>query len=85
MQTAKVVELVRFERLSEGNLRVQLAINGVLAPAIDDHRSHMEEFASDDAYFAQMARNSELLIHLYGDARNPFSDAVSRGKQEEGF
>jgi len=85
MQVSEGVELVRFRDLGEGNLQIQLAIRGVLAPMIDDHRESKARFAHDEAYFRHMARQSELLIHLYGDARNPFPEAISEGKQKEGF
>ena len=85
MQVSEGIELVRFRDLGEGNLQIQLAIRGVLAPMIDDHRESKDRFSNDAAYFAHMARQSELLIHLFGDARNPFPEDMSLGRQKEGF
>lgn len=79
------VELVEFRELADGNLQIQLAINGVLAPAIDDHKSHREEFKSDRDYFLRMAQDSRLLIHLYGDARYPLPPETVAANSEKGF
>lgn len=79
------VELVEFRELADGNLQVQLAIDGVLAPAIDDHKSHMEEFKSEQDYFLRMAQDSRLLIHLYGDARYPLPPERVAENSEKGF
>lgn len=85
MHISEGVELVEFRDLGDGNLRVQMAINGTLAEPIDDHRSHMEEFRTDREYFLRMAQDSRLLIHLYGDARYPHSPEMVNAKSEEGF
>lgn len=79
------VELVLFRDCGDGNLQIQLAINGQLAPMIDDHKMSRDRFQSGEAYFAHMARQSELLIHLYGDARNPLSPDLVERRQQEGF
>jgi hypothetical protein len=78
-------EVVRYADVGDGNLQVQLAVKGVLAPMIDDHKSSRERFARDEDYFTHMARQSELLIHLYGDARNPLPMDQILKRQEEGF
>ena len=70
-------EIVRFNDLGSGDIQIQLAINGILAPMLDDHKSSRERFSTDDQYFAYIAQQSELLIHLYGDARNPLSEDES--------
>lgn len=85
MQVSEGIELVRYRDLGEGNLQIQLAIRGVLAPMIDDHRESKDRFSNDAAYFRHMARQSELLIHLFGDARYPLPAHVSEQKQKEGF
>ena len=85
MYVADSVELVRYNDLTDGNFQVQVAVNGVLAPMIDDHKSHKAEYDSDEAYFKWVAHMSKALIHLYGDARNPFSESLVQGKQQEGF
>lgn len=85
MLISEGVELIEFRDFGDGNLRVQMAINGTLAQPIDDHRSHMEEFPDDKSYFLRMAQDSRLLIHLYGDARNPYPPEMASMKSEEGF
>lgn len=85
MQVARNVELVRYVDLGDGNLQVQVAVAGRLAPMIDDHKSTRDRFSSDEDYFAYIARQSEALIHIYGDARNPFPTELILGRQEEGF
>jgi hypothetical protein len=83
MQVA--VELVRYNDLGNGDVQVQVAVNGVLAPMIDDHKSSRERYDSDEAYFAYIAKQSECLIHIYGDARNPLPMDKILARQEEGF
>jgi hypothetical protein len=85
MQVARGVEVVRYVDKGDGDLQVQLAVNGILAPMIDDHKSTRDRYRSDEEYFTYIARQSELLIHLYGDARNPFPMDLIQGRQEEGF
>jgi hypothetical protein len=85
MQAA--VELVRYTDLGNGDIQVQVAVNGILAPAIDDHKSTRElpECLTDKGYLAYIARQSEVLIHIYGDARNPLPMDEILKRQEEGF
>lgn len=83
MQAA--VELVRYAELGNGDIQVQVAVNGVLAPMIDDHKSTRERYVSDEAYFNFIAKQAEALIHLFGDARNPLPMDLILKRQEEGF
>lgn len=83
MQAA--IEVVRYADVGDGNLQVQLAVKGVLAPMIDDHKSSRERFSSEEEYIKHMGKQSELLIHLYGDARNPLPMDQILKRQEEGF
>lgn len=85
MQVAPGVELVRYNDLGNGDIQVQVAINGSLAPMIDDHKSSRERYRSDEAYFAWIGRTAEVLIYIYGDARNPRTEDQILGKQQEGF
>jgi hypothetical protein len=85
MQVAPGVELVRYNDLGNGDIQVQVAIRGLLAPMIDDHKSSRERFRSDEGYFAWIGRQSELLIHVYGDARNPLTEDEILRRQQEGF
>ena len=67
------VELVEYRDGIDGHRHVQLAINGVLAPAIDDHVTTRENFADDAAYFAHLAKRSQEFIHLFGSPKSPLS------------
>lgn len=78
-------ELVLYRELGNGDLQVQMAVNGKLAPMMDDHIASREEYPSDTAYFARVAESSELMIHLYGDARNPLSEAEVQQRQTETY
>lgn len=82
---ARGVELVRFNDLGEGNLQVQVAVEGTLAPMIDDHKANVENFPSMDKYFEWVGIQSKLLIHLYGDARYPLPADVTATREKEGF
>lgn len=77
--------LVRYRDLGNGNLQIQLAVDGQLAPMIDDHKSSRERFRSDEQYFADLAGKCETLIHLYGDARNPLPEEEVLRRSERGF
>jgi hypothetical protein len=79
------VELVEYREGLDGYRHIQMAINGILAPAIDDHITTRENFSSDSAYFAHIARRSEEFIHLYGDARNPLPEAEVLRRSTEPF
>jgi hypothetical protein len=85
MQVAEGVELVRYVEKGNGDIQVQVAVDGVLAPMIDDHKSTRDRYHSDEDYFAHIAWQSKTLIHIYGDARNPFPMDKIQGRQEEGF
>jgi len=77
--------LVVYRDLGDGDLQIQMAIDGVLAPMMDDHKQTRERFNSDKEYFAHVARQSELLIHLYGDARNPLPEEEVLRRSQEAF
>ena len=85
MHVAAGIELVRFSDLGSGDLQIQFAINGALAPMIDEHKSSRDRFRSDSEWFQSLARGSELLLHLYGDARNPLTEDEILRRQERGF
>ena len=78
-------ELVQYRTLSDGNIQVQMAVDGKLAPMMDDHIASREEYPSDVAYFSRVAESSELMIHLYGDARHPLSDDEIQQRQQMTF
>jgi hypothetical protein len=76
-------ELVRYEALGNGNLHIQMAIGGKLAPQMDDHIASREEFRTEEAYWTRVARASETMLHLYGDARNPLTPEESAQREQE--
>lgn len=76
-------ELVRYESLPEGNLRIQMAIGGKLCPQMDDHVASREDFPTEEAYWSRVARASELMLHLYGDARAPLTPEESKQREQE--
>jgi len=76
-------ELVAYRELSGGNLHIQMAVNGKLAPQMDDHVASREEFRTEEAYWTRVARASELMLHLYGDARNPLTPEESQQREGE--
>jgi hypothetical protein len=76
-------ELVKFDRLPEGNLRIQMAVGGKLAPEMDDHVASREEYPTDEAYWSRVARGSELMLHLYGDPRAPLTPEESKQREQE--
>ncbi len=78
-------ELVRYESLGNGSLRIQMAINGKLCPQMDDHVASREEFKTEEAYWSRVARGSELILHLYGDPRNPLTPEESAQRESETY
>jgi hypothetical protein len=76
-------ELVSYKVLGNGNCQIQMAIGGKLAPQMDDHVASREEFRTEEAYWSRVARASELMLHLYGDARNPLSSEESQQREGE--
>ena len=76
-------ELVRYERLADGNLHIQMAVNGKLCPQMDDHVASREEFKTEEAYWTRVARASELMLHLYGDPRAPLSPEESSQRESQ--
>lgn len=78
-------ELVRYERLPDGNLHIQMAVGGKLAPQMDDHVASREEFRTEEAYWTRVARASELMLHLFGDPRAPLTPEESKQREQEVF
>ncbi len=78
-------ELVRYESLPNGNLHIQMAVGGKLAPQMDDHVASREEFRTEEAYWSRVARASELMLHLYGDPRAPLSPEESKQREQETY
>jgi hypothetical protein len=78
-------ELVEYKELGEGALRIQMAINGKLCPQMDDHVASREEFRNEEEYWSRVARGSELILHLYGDPRNPLTPEESALREQETF
>ena len=76
-------ELVEYKTLGNGTLRIQMAINGKLCPQMDDHIASREEFRTEEAYWTRVARGSELMLHLYGDPRNPLTPEESALREQE--
>jgi hypothetical protein len=76
-------ELVRYEDLGNGNVHIQMAINGKLAPQMDDHIASREEFRTEEAYWSRVAHGSELMLHLYGDVRAPLTPEESKQREQE--
>lgn len=79
------VELVRYQDLTEGYVSMQFAIEGVLAPSIDDHKSSREKYKTEEEWLRHNAQFSETLIHLYGDARNPHTVEMVLEREQRGF
>lgn len=79
------VELVRYNDLGNGDFQVQVAVDGILAPMIDDHQSHKETFRNDEDYFKWVGWMSKTLIHLYGDARYSLPAEEMARREKEGF
>ena len=78
-------ELIEFTTLPDGHLRIQMAIDGKVAPQMDDHVASREEFRSEEAYWTRVARGSETMLHLYGDARNPLTPEESAAREQETY
>jgi hypothetical protein len=76
-------ELVEYRELGGGVLQIQMAINGKLCPQMDDHVASREEFVSEESYWKRVARGSELMLHLYGDPRNPLTPEESARREQE--
>ena len=76
-------ELVRYESLGNGNLHIQMAVDGKLAPQMDDHVASREDFRTEEAYWTRVARASELMLHLYGDARAPLTPEESQQREQQ--
>jgi hypothetical protein len=74
-------ELVMFRDLGHGDIQVQMAVDGKLAPMMDDHIASREQYKTDQQYFSRLAQSSELMIHLYGDARTPLSEDEVQQRQ----
>jgi hypothetical protein len=49
----------------------QLAVDGVLAPAMEVHRSVREQYPKEADFMQYLARSAGTMIQLYGDARHP--------------
>lgn len=78
-------ELIEYKDLGNGAIRIQMAVDGKLAPQMDDHIASREEFRTETAYWARVARGSELMVHLYGDARNPLTPEESARREQETY
>ena len=78
-------ELIHYRDLGNGAVEIQLAIDGHLAPQMDDHVASREEFRSEEAYWTRVARGSETMLHLYGDARNPLTPEESAAREQETY
>lgn len=76
-------ELVSYHSLPNGDLRIQMAIGGKLAPEMDDHVASREEFRTEEQYWTRVARASELMLHLYGDPRAPLTPEESKQREQE--
>lgn len=79
------VELVEYRDGLDGHRHIQMAINGVLAPAIDDHITTRNNFPSETEYFKHLARRSEEFIHLFGSPKSPLSEAEVQRRCAEPF
>jgi hypothetical protein len=78
-------ELVRYRALGNGACQIQMAVGGKLAPQMDDHVASREEYRTEEAYWTRVARASETMLHLYGDARNPLTPEESRQREQEAY
>lgn len=78
-------ELIEYRELGNGALQIQMAIGGKLAPQMDDHVASRDEFSTEEAYWTRVARGSELMLHLYGDARNPLTPEESAQREQEAY
>ena len=78
-------ELVSYKQLGNGECQIQMAIGGKLCPQMDDHIASREEFRTEKEYWARVARGSELMLHLYGDPRNPLTPEESVLREQETY
>jgi hypothetical protein len=78
-------ELVEYRDLGNGSVQIQMAIGGKLCPQMDDHVASREEFRTEEAYWTRVARGSELMLHLYGDARNPLTPEESAQREQQTY
>jgi len=76
-------ELVKYCALADGNLQIQMAVGGKLAPQMDDHVASREDYGTEEAYWTRLARASELMLHLYGDSRAPLTPEESQQREQE--
>jgi hypothetical protein len=76
-------ELVEYKELGNGALQIQMAIGGKLCPQMDDHTASREEFRTEEEYWSRVARGSELMLHLFGDPRNPLTPEESAQREQE--
>lgn len=76
------LELIEYKRVGE-IVQIQLAVNGVLAPMIDDTPETRERFKDDYSYFCHMGWQSETLIHLFGDDRYGISEDEKLRREHE--
>ena len=79
------VELVEYREGIDGYRHIQMAINGILAPAIDDHITTRENFANDAAYFAHIAKRSAEFTHIFGSPKSPHSEEEVLRRSQEAF
>ena len=78
-------ELVEYKELGGGCLQIQMAIGGKLCPQMDDHIAGREGFPTEEAYWSYVVRSSELMLHLYGDPRNPLTPEESALRETQTF
>ena len=78
-------ELVKYEDLGNGGVRIQMAVSGNLCPQMDDHIASREEFRTEEAYWRRVARGSELMLHLFGDPRHPLTPEESALREQQDF
>lgn len=76
-------ELISYRNLGNGDVQIQMAIGGKLAPQMDDHIASREDFGTEEAYWTRVARASELMLHLYGDPRSPLTPEESKQRETE--
>lgn len=64
------IEIVRLRREGE-YYDAQLAVDGVLSPAMEVHASVREAYPREEDFLSYLARSAETMIRIYGDARHP--------------
>jgi hypothetical protein len=77
--------VVEYKDLGNGVLQIQMEVKGQLAPQMDDHKAAREEFRTEESYWTRVARGSETMLHLYGDARYPLSPEESAKREQETY